>query len=80
MVTVVDSMVSNPEDPLIGVLGANAPKLPEMKADVGISGHFACLKKLHTNQLVVAIAGIAGIKRIRSETGTLPLYRESSNL
>ncbi len=77
---VVDSMVTDPENPLIEVLRRLHHTQPDLKVNIGIFDFLACLEELRANRLDIAIVGIAGNERIPSETEAIPLYREVSSL
>ena len=76
----VDSMVSDPNNPLIAVLRNLRQHDPSLRVDIGIFDYLACLEELRANRLDIAIVGIAGDERIPSEAEAIPLYREASNL
>ena len=76
----VDSMVGDPNNPLITVLRNLRQHDPSLRVDIGIFDYLACLEELRANRLDIAIVGIAGDERIPSEAEAIPLYREASNL
>lgn len=77
---VVDSMVTDPDNPLIGVIRTLRMDMADLKVDIGIFDYLACLEELRAHRLDIAIVGIAGNERIPSEAEALPLYRELSHL
>ena len=77
---VVDSMVTDPNNPLIRVMRELRNKVPDLKIDIGIFDYLACLEELRANRLDIALVGIAGNERIPSEAEALPLYAETSTL
>ena len=77
---IVDSTVTDPNNPLIGVLRDMRADIPDLKVNIGIFDFLACLEELRANRLDIAIVGIAGNERIPTETEAIPLYREDSSL
>ncbi|MEP5155278.1 LysR family transcriptional regulator [Planktotalea sp.] len=77
---VVDSMVTDPNNPLIAVLKAAKQSRPRLKISIGIFDYLACLEELRANRLDIAIVGIAGNERLPTETEALSLYSEKSSL
>ena len=77
---VVDSMVTDPNNPLVAVLRDLHTKEPGIQVSIGIFDFLVCLEELRANRLDIAIVGIAGNERIPSEAEALPLYRETSSL
>lgn len=77
---VVDSTVTDPNNPLIQVMRDLRAEMPELKISIGIFDFLACLEELRANRLDIAIVGIAGNERIPTETEAFPLYRETSSL
>lgn len=77
---VVDSTVSDPNNPLIGVLRELRSDMPDLKVSIGIFDFLACLEELRANRLDIAIVGIAGNERIPTEAESFSLYREVSSL
>ncbi|WP_439143952.1 LysR family transcriptional regulator [Planktotalea sp.] len=77
---VVDSMVTDPNNPLVPVLAKTRRTMPDVQVSIGILDFLACLEELRANRLDIAIVGIAGNERIPSEAEAFPLYRETSTL
>ena len=77
---VVDSMVTDPNNPLIAALRGLREEMPSLKVSIGILDYLACFEELRANRIDIALLGIAGNERIPSEVEALPLYREASNL
>ncbi|SEW17955.1 DNA-binding transcriptional regulator, LysR family [Cognatiyoonia koreensis] len=77
---VVDSTVTDPNNPLIGVLRELRADMPDLKINIGIFDFLACLEELRAHRLDIAIVGIAGNERIPNEAEAFPLYREVSSL
>lgn len=76
----VDSMVTDQNNPLINVLRDLREQMSGLKVDIGIFDYLACLEELQANRLDVAIVGIAGNERLPSKTEAFPLYQETSSL
>jgi DNA-binding transcriptional LysR family regulator len=76
----LDSMVTDPKNPLITVLRELRREMPDLKINIGIFDYLACLEELRANRLDIAIVGIAGNERIPTEAEAFPLYRETSSL
>lgn len=76
----LDSTVTDPNNPLISMLGELNDEMPDLKISIGIFDYLACLEELRANRLDIAIVGIAGSERIPSEAEAYPLYRETSSL
>lgn len=77
---VVDSMITDPDNPLIPALRTLRDEMPDLKVSIGILDYLACFEELRASRLDIAILGIAGNERFPSEVEALPLYREASNL
>lgn len=77
---VVDSMVTDPNNPLITVIRGLRHQMPDLEVGISILDYLACLEELRANRLDIAIVGIAGNERIPSETEAVSLYREISSL
>lgn len=76
----VDSMVTDPNNPVIGIVRSLREQHPEVSLSIGIFDYLACLEELRANRLDIAIVGVAGNERIPPEAETVFLYRETSNL
>ena len=76
----VDSMVSDPLNPLVPVMRDMRTEMPKLRINIGIFDFLACLEELRANRLDIAIVGIAGDERIPTEAEAIPLYQESGNL
>ena len=79
-VGVVDSMVTDANNPLVSVLRHANAEHPDLKISIGIFDYLACLEELRANRLDIAIVGIAGNEQVPTETEAIPLYRETSSL
>ncbi len=77
---VVDCMVSDPNNPIVGVIRTLREGSPSVRLKIGIYDFLACLEELEADRLDIAIVGIAGNERFPSETETVPLYQEVSSL
>jgi len=77
---VVDSMVTDPNNPLIKVLRDLRSRVPDIQINIGIFDFLACLEELRADRLDIVIVGIAGNESIPTETEAFPLYRETSSL
>lgn len=77
---VVDSMVTDPNNPLIAILRDAHETQSKVKISIGILDFLACIEELRANRLDIALVGIAGNERIPTGADTIPLYQELSNL
>lgn len=77
---VVDSTVTDPNNPLVEVLSQVRQEMPNVQASIAILDFLSCLEELRAHRLDIAIVGIAGNERIPPDAETFPLYQETSNL
>lgn len=77
---VVDSMVTDPNNPLVDQIRALKGAFPNLKVQIGIFDFLDCLTELRADQLDIAIVGIAGDETIPPDLMAIPLYEETSGL
>ena len=77
---VVDSMVTDPNNPLIGLIKTLKARDPDLRVQIGIFDFLDCLSELRADRLDIALVGIAGDEVIPDELDAVPLYQETSGL
>jgi len=77
---VVDSMVTDPNNPLIDQIRSLRGAFHELKFQIGIFDFLDCLTELRADQLDIAIVGIAGDETIPPDLEAIHLYEETSGL
>lgn len=77
---VVDSMVTDPNNPLVDQIRSLKGAFHDLRIRIGIFDFLDCLTELRAEQLDIAIIGIAGDETIPSDLEAIPLYQEFSGL
>lgn len=77
---VVDSMVTDPNNPLVALIRDMKSRDADLKIQIGIYDFLDCLTELRADRLDIALVGIAGDEIIPEELDALHLYEETSGL
>lgn len=77
---VVDSMVTDQNNPLVDIIRALKTDDSNLKVHIGIYDFLDCLSELRADRLDIALVGIAGDELIPDEIEAMPLYEEMSGL
>ncbi len=79
-VGLIDCLITDPQNPLVGALRAVRAAFPDLKVSVGIYDMIDCLAELRASRLDVSIVGVEPGEAVADDLEMRRLYDEDSSL